>query len=182
MATRTTTQFFVPPSAFASTPHPVTAHGTRIRYADGHECLDGVSGLWNVPLGYGHRGVADAVHHALIDASYLTHFRAGHAWADRASSALLGLTRPGEFTRVLHVTSGSAAVDAVIKLARQFQLLRGEPRRRVIGSSPWQWCSGPSVWLGAQVLSAGRACGVTSLSGAQRGGERPGTWRPYGGG
>ena len=61
MATRTTTQFFVPPSAFASTPHPVTAHGTRIRYADGHECLDGVSGLWNVPLGYGHRGVADAV-------------------------------------------------------------------------------------------------------------------------
>lgn len=134
MATRTTTQFFVPPSAFASTPHPVTAHGTRIRYADGHECLDGVSGLWNVPLGYGHRGVADAVHHALIDASYLTHFRAGHAWADRAGSALLGATRPGEFTRVLHATSGSAAVDAVIKLARQFQLLRGEPRRRVIVS------------------------------------------------
>ena len=89
MATRTTTQFFVPPSAFASTPHPVTAHGSRIRYADSHECLDGVSGLWNVPLGYGHRGVADAVHHALIDASYLTHFRAGHAWADRAGSALL---------------------------------------------------------------------------------------------
>ena len=36
MATRTTTQFFVPPSAFASTPHPVTAHGSRIRYADSH--------------------------------------------------------------------------------------------------------------------------------------------------
>ncbi|AMD86972.1 aminotransferase [Actinomyces radicidentis] len=131
-AARPTTQFFVPPSAFSTTPYPVAAHGTRIRYADGSEALDGISGLWNVPLGYGHTGVADAVHTALLEASYLTSFRGSHAWADRASRAVLEVAGTDRYDRVLHTTSGSAALDSVIKLCRQYQLLRGEPSRQVL--------------------------------------------------
>lgn len=127
---RTTTQFFVPPSTYDAAPRPVSAHGTTIRYSDGTTRLDGIAGLWNVPLGYGHRGVADAVHAALLDASYLTHFRATHAWADRAGSALLEVAGPRHYNRVLHSTSGSAALDSVVKLVRQYQLLRERTNHR----------------------------------------------------
>lgn len=129
---RTTAQFFVPPSTYDTAPHPVSAHGTTIRYSDGTTRLDGIAGLWNVPLGYGHRGVADAVHAALLEASYLTHFRATHAWADRSGTALLEVAGPGHYDRVLHATSGSAALDAVVKLVRQYQLLRERTNHRCL--------------------------------------------------
>lgn len=41
-----TTEFFTPPSTFSSSPQPTRAHGTAITYADGSQCLDGISGLW----------------------------------------------------------------------------------------------------------------------------------------
>lgn len=117
-----------------TTPRPVSALGTTIRYSDGTECLDGISGRWNVPLGYGHRGVADAVHQALLDASYLSSQPDGHSWLDRADKMLLEVAGPGRFSRVLHTTSGSAALDAVIRLSRQYHALRGHKRRTIIVS------------------------------------------------
>lgn len=129
-----TTQFFTPPSSFTASSIPISAHGTTITYADGSQCLDGISGLWNVPLGYGHQGVADAVHQALLEASYLTCFRSTHRWAERASDALLKAAGPGRYGRTIHATSGSAALDSTMKVVRQIQILRDEPNRRVIVS------------------------------------------------
>ncbi len=117
-----------------SRPRPVSAQGTTIRYSDGTECLDGVSGRWNVPLGYGHQGVAEAVHQALLEASYLSSLPDGHSWLDRADKMLLEVAGPGRFNRVLHTTSGSAALDAVIRLSRQYHSLRGQKRRTIIVS------------------------------------------------
>ena len=129
-----TTQFFIPPSRFTASSPPVGAHGTTITYADGSRCLDGISGLWNVPLGYGHSGVADAVHQALLEASYLTCFRSTHGWAERASDALLKAAGPECYGRTIYATSGSAALDSTIKLARQVQMLREQPNRQLIVS------------------------------------------------
>lgn len=129
-----TTEFFTPPSTFSSSPQPTRAHGTAITYADGSQCLDGISGLWNVPLGYGHRGVADAVHAALLEASYFTHFRGSHTWAERTGHRLLAAAGADHYRRVVHATSGSAALDSVIKMVRQYQVVCGEPSRTTIVS------------------------------------------------
>ena len=90
-----TTQFFTPPSSFTASSIPISAHGTTITYADGSQCLDGISGLWNVPLGYGHQGVADAVHHALLEASYLTWFRSTHRQPARGAMGAQSTPHPG---------------------------------------------------------------------------------------
>lgn len=110
----------------------VSAYGHRLRYADGSDRLCATSGLWNVPLGYGHEGVAEAVAAALRDASYLTLFRGVHRPAQEAADALLGLAGRDAYERVIFSTSGGAANDAAMKLVRQHHVERGDPARTVV--------------------------------------------------
>ena len=110
----------------------VRAEGTTLHFADGRSALCGTSGLWNVNLGYGNPVVAEALAAASRDASYLTLFRYGHAYADRAAQALLDVAAPHRYDRVLFATAGGAALDAAIKVARQHAQLTGEPERRVV--------------------------------------------------
>jgi adenosylmethionine-8-amino-7-oxononanoate aminotransferase len=110
----------------------VRARGHRIDFADGASVLDATSGLWNVNLGYGNRAIAEAVAEALVDASYLTMFRYGHEYARAAAAELLAAAGADRYSRVLFSTSGSAANDATMKLARQYAVLRKEPERRIV--------------------------------------------------
>ncbi|WP_018500445.1 daptide-type RiPP biosynthesis aminotransferase [Parafrankia discariae] len=126
-------QFLSPPSQFGSpTARVVGASGVRVRFADGVTALCATSGLWNANLGYGNAAVADGVHRALLDASYLTLFRRSHPWAVEAARTLVELCGPDTFSRVMFSTSGSAANDVMMKIVRQYWALRGEPGRRLV--------------------------------------------------
>jgi adenosylmethionine-8-amino-7-oxononanoate aminotransferase len=103
-----------------------------VLWADGRWRLCATSGLWNVNLGYGNRVIAGAVAGALVDASYLTLFRAGHEPAATAARALLDLCGAGQFGRVIFSTSGSAANDMVMKLVRQYWALQRQFGRRLV--------------------------------------------------
>ncbi|MFI2032956.1 daptide-type RiPP biosynthesis aminotransferase [Streptomyces buecherae] len=109
-----------------------SAEGVRVRFADGRELLCGTSGLWNTNIGYGNRAIADAAADALRTASYLSVFRWENEYARRAADALVELTGAEHYGRVLFSTSGGAANDLVMKLARQYQALRGMNGRKVV--------------------------------------------------
>ena len=85
-----------------------------------------------MPLGYGHEGIAEAVAVALRDASYLTLFRGIHRPAQDAADALLDLTGRAAYRRVIFSTSGGAANDAMMKLARHYHVERGERVRNLV--------------------------------------------------
>lgn len=126
-------EFFLPPSAFGRPEtQAVRASGTTVTFADGHEALCGTSGLWNVNLGYGNARIAAAIAAAARDASYLSLFRYGHSYASQAATELIRWARPHVYTRVLYSTAGGAAVDASIKLVRQYSRLRGQRRQLVV--------------------------------------------------
>ncbi|WP_226531475.1 daptide-type RiPP biosynthesis aminotransferase [Microbacterium paraoxydans] len=110
----------------------VRAEGHRIEFADGSTRLCATSGLWNVPLGYGNPVVGEAVAKATRDASYLTLFRASHRYAEVAAEGLLDLANPTRYSRVIFSTSGGAANDAAMKLARQYWAQRGTGSRSLI--------------------------------------------------
>lgn len=110
----------------------VGASGHRISYADGSQRLCATSGLWNVPLGFGNPAVTDAVSRATHDASYLSLFRAPHRYAEDAAEALLALAGADRYTRVIFSTSGGAANDAAMKLARQFWAQQGAGARSLV--------------------------------------------------
>ncbi|BFO21406.1 aspartate aminotransferase family protein [Streptomyces sp. KM77-8] len=110
----------------------MSAKGVRVRFADGRELLDGSSGLWNTNLGHGNEAIAQATSHALRDASYLSVFRYENAYARQAAAALVDVCGAGHFGRVVFSTSGGAANDLVMKLARHYQALRGMERRKIV--------------------------------------------------
>ncbi|MFK0181833.1 daptide-type RiPP biosynthesis aminotransferase [Streptomyces xanthochromogenes] len=126
-------ELLAPPSAFGDPRRrTVSARGAVLRFADGTRVFDATSGLWNVNLGYGNEAVADAVHAALRDASYLTLFRGGHDYAVYAAMRLLAAAGLDTYRRAIFSTSGGAANDLAMKLARQYAVLRGEPQRRLV--------------------------------------------------
>lgn len=112
----------------------VSAHGTRITYADGVERLCGTSGLWNVPLGYGNEAIAEAVGDALRRASYLSTFRFENQYARQAAEELAAVAGPEHYRRVAFTTSGGSANDLVTKIVRQYEELTSpRPRKVVVG-------------------------------------------------
>ena len=60
-----------------------------------------MSGLWNASLGYGNKAVTEAITDCLNTASYLPLFRGGHRLAEQAARAVLGVSGPDHFGRVL---------------------------------------------------------------------------------
>ncbi|MGW4803681.1 daptide-type RiPP biosynthesis aminotransferase [Kitasatospora sp. NPDC004272] len=126
-------EMLVPPSRFDLPERQlVSAAGSRLRFADGHEVMDATSGLWNVNLGYGNPAIAAAVGAALTEASYLSLFRYGHRYAVDAAARLVDAAGPDRYRRVLYSTSGGSGNDLVMKLARQYAVLNGDPRRTLV--------------------------------------------------
>lgn len=108
------------------------AYGTRLRLANGQELLCGTSGLWNVNLGYGNEAIAEATAQALRDASYLGSWGYENVYSRAAAEAIVRVVGFSESARVLFSTSGGAANDLAMKVARHYQVLKGEPDRRLI--------------------------------------------------
>jgi len=109
----------------------ISADGVHVTFRDGRRRLCAKSGLWNTNLGYGNQQIADSIATELHNASYLPLFRTAHQKAVEASQALLSLPAH-TFHRVVFSTSGGAANDAAMKLARQYSVLNGQPERKLI--------------------------------------------------
>lgn len=109
------------------------AEGVRVWTADGRQYLDAVSGGAAVScLGHGNREVEDAIQRQLSQVSfYHTSFFTSEP-AERLADILID-GAPAGLSRVLFCSGGSEAVEAALKLARQYWVERGEPARsRVI--------------------------------------------------
>ncbi len=109
----------------------VSADGVHVTFEDGRQRICAKSGLWNTNLGYGNQQIAAAIAKELRTASYLPLFRTSHGKAVEASRVLLSLPAH-DFQRVVFSTSGGAANDAAMKLARQYFVLDGQPERKLI--------------------------------------------------
>jgi len=110
----------------------VSAKGVEVTFAGGRKLLCGTSGMWNTPLGYGNEAIAAAAGRALREASYLSVWGGENVYARQAAEALVQLAGSSHFARVLFSTSGGAANDMAMKLARQYQVVRGEKDRNII--------------------------------------------------
>ncbi|MFE5546784.1 daptide-type RiPP biosynthesis aminotransferase [Streptomyces sp. NPDC056534] len=109
----------------------VGASGHRIRFADGNTALCGTSGLWNVNLGYGNQAIAQRVEQTLRTLSYGGVFRFENGPAREAAERLADASAH-DFERVIFSVSGGTANDLVMKLARQYHEIGGEPARKII--------------------------------------------------
>ncbi|HMA10819.1 MAG TPA: aminotransferase class III-fold pyridoxal phosphate-dependent enzyme, partial [Steroidobacteraceae bacterium] len=113
----------------------ILSHAKGMHYwtADGRQVLDGVSGLWCVNAGHGRKEISQAVATSLEQMDFGPPFQMGHPQAFDLANALTKIA-PAGLDHVFFVNSGSEAVDTALKIALQYQRLKGEATRtRLIG-------------------------------------------------
>lgn len=103
--------------------------------AAGKRYIDGSSGAVNVNIGHGNRAVIEAMKRQMdrVSFAYPIHFENRPA-LDLAHD--LAARLPG-LDRIYFVSGGSEAVEACLKLARQWAVATGQPKRwKIVGRMP----------------------------------------------
>ncbi|MDE2911930.1 MAG: aspartate aminotransferase family protein [Paracoccaceae bacterium] len=114
-------------------PTAIRGEGCYIFDTTGKRYLDGSGGAAVSCLGHDASPVRDAMR-AQIDRLSFAHTAFMTSEPAEALAELLARNAPGQLSRVYLVSGGSEAIEASIKLARQYFLERGEPsRHRIIG-------------------------------------------------
>jgi adenosylmethionine-8-amino-7-oxononanoate aminotransferase len=110
------------------TPLAVSAHGTLIRLADGRTIIDGDGGAAVACLGHGDHRVIEAITRQAEKLDYAWSGAFGSEAAENLAELLVG-EEPGGLAQAYFVSSGSEAIEAALKLARQYFVEIGQPER-----------------------------------------------------
>jgi adenosylmethionine---8-amino-7-oxononanoate aminotransferase len=114
----------------AAPPLPVVrTEGCRITLADGRELIDGIASWWTACHGYGHPHIRQAVEQQLAIMPHVMFGGLVHEPALTLARRLAALL-PGDLDRVFFSESGSVSVEIAMKMAVQFWVNRGQPKRR----------------------------------------------------
>ena len=106
--------------------------GVYLWDSEGKRILDGMSGLWCVNLGYGRRELIEAATRQLeVLPYYNSFFQTTHPPAVELA-ALLAEVTPCGLQHVFFTSSGSEANDTVVRMARRYWALQGQPGRQII--------------------------------------------------
>jgi adenosylmethionine-8-amino-7-oxononanoate aminotransferase len=102
--------------------------GIRVTDVFGQTYIDGLSGVFTVNLGHGVQELIDVAAEQARKIAFTAPTMATNPAALRLADLLIGIT-PDQYTTVKFFTGGSEANEAAIKLARQFWLQAGHPRK-----------------------------------------------------
>lgn len=115
--------------ARADLPFAVGGRGTEIIDAEGRAYIDASGGAAVSCLGHGHPAVIEAMHRQLDRIAYAhTSFFTTDV-AEQLADRLIA-DAPAGISHVYFVSGGSEAVEAALKLARQYFVEAGQPQRR----------------------------------------------------
>lgn len=99
--------------------------GSKVWDTNGKEYIDGLAGLFCVNVGYGRREIIDAITQQLQKITYVSPFSFPNEPAVELAAKLASMSPIGRDARVFFVTGGSEAVESALKIAKQYQRLRG---------------------------------------------------------
>jgi adenosylmethionine-8-amino-7-oxononanoate aminotransferase len=112
----------------ADVPVIVRGQGPYVYDQHGKRYLDGLAGLFVSQIGHGRTEVAEAAARQASELAYFPLWSYAHPQAVALADRLAALA-PGDLNRVFFTTSGSEAVEAAWKLAKQYFRTVGEPTR-----------------------------------------------------
>jgi adenosylmethionine---8-amino-7-oxononanoate aminotransferase len=124
--------------------HPFTQHGTEgdpivltgakgasLFTADGQEILDLVSSWWTCTHGHSHPKINAALETQASQFEHVMFAGFTHQPAVDLATAITKLL-PGDLSRVFFSDDGSTSVEVALKIAYQYWINVGEPRRRIL--------------------------------------------------
>src|SRR5580658_9886733 len=96
------------------------ADGCYLYDGDGNRILDGMAGLWCVNVGYGRSELAEAAREQMLELPYYnTFFKTATPPAILLATKIAELLG-GDLQHVFFNSSGSEAIDTVIRLTRRY--------------------------------------------------------------
>jgi adenosylmethionine-8-amino-7-oxononanoate aminotransferase len=117
-------------------PRIVRGEGCWLYDADGGAYLDAVGGAFVANVGHGVREIAEAVGRQAERLAYVNGTAFTHDPVEEFA-AEIARRSPGDLDLVYPLSSGSEAVEAALKLARQYWVETGQPgRRKVVALTP----------------------------------------------
>jgi adenosylmethionine-8-amino-7-oxononanoate aminotransferase len=137
----------------ARPPVAIRGEGSYLIDENGRRYIDACGGAAVSCLGHGHPAVAAAISE---QAARLEYVHTGFFTSDAAEelAAMVADMSPGTLDRVWYTSSGSEAIEAALKLARQYHLERGDTGRRHViarrlsyhGNTLGALAAGGSAW------------------------------------
>ena len=119
-----------------SYPRVVRGEGCWLYDDEGKRYFDACGGAFVSSLGHGNAEVAEAMARQARTVGYVSGMQFTHE-AGEALATLLASLAPGDLDTVYFLSSGSEAVEAALKLARQYWVERSRPgKHKVIALSP----------------------------------------------
>jgi putrescine aminotransferase len=108
------------------------SEGVYLWDSEGHQILDGMSGLWCVAIGYGRHELADAASRQMRELPYYNlFFQTAHPPALELARALSEIT-PAGMNHVFFTGSGSEGNDTMLRMVRHYWALKGQPNKKTI--------------------------------------------------
>jgi len=134
-------------------PVAVSGEGPYVIDADGKRYLDASGGAAVSSLGHSNERVKNAIK-AQVDRLAFAHTSFFTSPAAEELASFLAAAAPGDLDKVYLLTSGSEAVEAALKLARQYHVERGEhARSRIVsrlqsyhGNTLGALAAGGNIW------------------------------------
>ena len=117
-------------------PQIVRGEGCYLYDERGKRYLDAVGGAYAANLGHSNPEIADALAHQARQFGYLSGTAFTHGPVEELA-AELAATLPGDLDKLYFLSSGSEAVEAALKLARQYWVESGKPgKHKIIALAP----------------------------------------------
>ncbi|MBK5267580.1 MAG: aminotransferase class III-fold pyridoxal phosphate-dependent enzyme [Acidimicrobiia bacterium] len=114
--------------AEGTVPMYVRGEGVHLWDDEGTKIFDGLAGLFVVQLGHGRSDLATAAAKQMELLAYTPTWAAVHPTSLECAKLISDLA-PADMNSVFFVSSGSEAVESVIKFARQYHYTRGNPTK-----------------------------------------------------
>ena len=105
--------------------------GCWIWDGEGTRLLDAMAGLWCVQIGHGREELAKAAYDQMRELAYYNTFFKTAAPPTITLAAKVAELMGGDLSHVFFNSSGSEAIDTVIRLVRHYWQVKGEPDRNV---------------------------------------------------
>ena len=112
-------------------PLVVSGEGCWLVDDNGKRYLDGCGGAFVANLGHGLREIGDAMAEQAGRVAYANGTAFTHEPVEQLAAEVAALS-PGDLNRVYPLSSGSEAVEAALKFARQYWVETGKPRKHGI--------------------------------------------------
>ncbi|WGL16750.1 aspartate aminotransferase family protein [Microbulbifer bruguierae] len=109
-----------------------SAEGAYITDIDGHQMLDGMSGLWCCNLGYSRREITEAIYEQLNKLPFYNSFFQCTTVPAIELADLLSEVTPAHMNNVFFTGSGSEANDTNLRIIRRYWDLKEQPEKRIV--------------------------------------------------